>query len=288
MVTTPAPVDALLAAAGDDATNRWEYPGRTCVWALTADADSDALTTAWEFPGPIYGSGTFYAAVNVPANFHADAPNGIALGAFMNTTEQLNAYNAWVSELANLAGVPPAIVWEAWDDPCPPGTGDVQNPCPSDVSRGGVENIVAQTGDGFSVPPRTGYAPIAVGPEGVSEGGDCAGVFFISSLTPVPSDPGADEDVRVTARVSPLVEGCVLDMSIIGTDNYSNQAFIATNKSGESTLFIPGGAEGVVDDVTARFCSPLPEGSEAPEGAGCQTPSGLNGQWIEMQVTYTF
>ncbi len=287
VVTTPAPVDVLLPEAGADATNRWAYPGRTCVWALVADADADVLTTTWELPVPLYGAGTFYAAVAVPAGFDPAVPDGIALGAMLGTYPQMEAYNAWVSALSNLAGVVPAVVWEAWDDPCPPGSGEVANPCPSGVSRGGVENMVAQATDGFSVPPRTGYAPVAVLPEAV-DAGECANVFFISSLTPVPSDPGADQDVRVTARVSPLTEGCLMDMSIAGTDNYQNQVFIPTNKSGEAELFIPGGAEGIVDVVRARFCSPLPPDTPAPEGAACQTPTGNPGQWIEMEVTYTF
>lgn len=289
VVTTPAPVDAMLPAAGADVTNRWAYPGRTCVWALTADADGDVLATNWEFPGPIYGSGTFYAAVTVPAGFDADAPQGITLGELIQTTERLNAYNRWVSALFALAGAPPAIVWEAWDDPCPPGSGDVANPCPSNISAGGVENIVAQTTDSYSLPPRTGYAPIAVLPEGeAGAAGDCDGVFFIASLTPNPSDPGPGQDVEVTARVSPLIEGCVLAMSIAGTDNYANWANIATNKSGEAAFFIPGGADGVVDVVTAAFCSPMGDPDLLGEESECTTASGKPGKWVQMEVTYSF
>lgn len=108
------------------------------------------------------------------------------LGTLLRTNEQLEAYNSWVSALANLAGVPAAVVWEAWDDPC---VGQDTNACPSAVSRGGVETVVAQTGDGFSLPPRTGYTSIAVIPEGMAEGGECGAVFFISSLTPQPAKP---------------------------------------------------------------------------------------------------
>ncbi|MBK8051290.1 MAG: PPC domain-containing protein [Anaerolineales bacterium] len=289
VVTQPAPVDVLNTggAAAGDTTNRWQFPGRTCVWALVADPDADPLTVTWEFPGPIYGSGTFYAAVTVPAGFHSSAQNGITTGALMKTNEALAAYSAWVSALYNLTGAPPAVVWEAWDDPCPPGTGAVANPCPSGVSRGGVENIVANVTDGFSLPAQTGYAPIAVGPEAV-EAGTCDGVFFISSLTPSPSDPGAGEGVRVTARVSPITEGCLMNMSIVGTDSYRQQNNIATNKSGEAEMFIPGGAEGVVDVVTARFCSPVGETESVPTAEACTTASNRPGRWVVMEVNYTF
>lgn len=285
-ISAPAPVDALMPAAGADATNRWEFPGRTCVWALVADADGDAQSVAWEFPGPIFGSGTFFAATEVPAGFDPALPDGITLGGFIRTAEQLAAYNAWVSALYNLAGVPPAIVWEGWDDPCPPGSGDVDNPCPTALSRGGVENIVANTNDGFAQPAETGYAPVAVGPEAF--GAECNGVFFISSLTPVPSDPGPGQGVEVTARLSPLAEACVVNMSIVGTDGYSNAQAIPTNKSGESTLFIPGGAENVVDVVTASVCLPVLAGTNVAAGTACTTPGGAPGTLISMEVTYTF
>ena len=289
VVPSPAPVDALLPTVGADSTHRWAFPGRTCVWALTADADSDVLTTTWEFPGPIYGSGTFYAAVTLPAGFAAELPEGLTLGSLIRTSEQLEAYNRWVSTLYTIAGVPPAIVWEAWDDPCPPGSGEVETPCPSALSAGGVENIVAQTTDGFSQPPRTGYTPIAVLPEGMaSAAGECDGVFWIASLTPNPSDPGPAQNVEVTARLSPLVEGCVLQMTIVGTDGYANQANIATNRSGEAAFFIPGGADGIVDVVTAAFCSPMGDPELLGTPAECTTPSGKAGKWVQMEVEYTF
>ena len=116
----------------------------------------------------------------------------------------------------------------------------------------------------------------------------CDGVFFIGSLTPNPSDPGAGEDVEVTARVSPLIEGCVLAMSIAGTDNYANQADIATNKSGEAAFFIPGGADGVMDVVTAAFCSPIGDPDAQGVTSECTTASGKPGKWVQMEVTYSF
>jgi hypothetical protein len=285
-LSAPAPVDALRPPAADDMTNRWQFPGRTCVWALVADADGDAQSVAFEFPGPIFGSGTFFAATEVPAGFDVDLPDGIALGGLIRTSEQLNAYNAWGAALYNVAGVPPAIVWEGWDDPCAPGTGDVGNPCATAISRGGVENIVAQTSDGFELPPQVGSTPIAVGPEAF--GLECDGVLFISSLTPAPSDPGAGEGVQVTARLSPLAEACMVELSVVGTDGFNNMQGIPSNKSGEASLFIPGGAEGVVDVVTAQVCVPVLAGTNVAADATCTTAGGEAGTLIRMEVTYAF
>lgn len=262
LIGGPAPVDTMLPPAGADATNRWPFPGRTCVWAALADADLDPVQARWEFPSPYFGDGTFYAAIAVPAGFHPDAPEGIALGTLLTTNQQLNAYNALVTALYNTFGISPMVLWEAWDDPCLPGP---QNPCDSPLSRGGVTNVVGHVTDGYSA-EALGYAPIGVGPEGFQAG--CDNVFFISSLTPNPSDPGPDQDVLVTARLSPVTEACTVSFSIVGTDGFARTADIATNKDGEATFSIPGGAEGVVDVVTA----------EVDTGAGT----------LEMEVTYTF
>jgi hypothetical protein len=259
------------------------------VWAVVADADSDPLAIGFEFPGPIFGSGTFYAAVAVPPGFAAGLADGIAQGGLIRTNEQLAAYNAWISALYNTAGVVPAIVWEAWDDPCPPGSGDVDNPCPSSIALGGVENIVARVSDGFSSPPVIDYAPIGVGPDAVGDGGECWPVFFISSLTPVPSDPLPLQGVRVTARLSPITEGCLVTLAVVGTDGYNDTQPIMTNKSGEASLQIPGGADSVVDLVTAEVCVQLsPNATEPPGAEQCTTATGKPGRMLRMEVSYSF
>lgn len=266
VITMPAPIDQKLPDApvvggASDSTHRWPYPGRTCVWALIADGDLDAQTFAWEWPGPLYGAGNYYAAVEVPVGFDARVPAGIPIGAFIGTGEQLAVYNAFVSSLWNTLGVIPAIVWESWDDPCP----DLEtNPCPSGISRGGVENMVANTTDGFARPNETGWHPISVGPEAVQPG--CEDVMFISSMTPSPSDPGPLQPVRVTVTVTPMTQECPIEFSVSGTDGYSASPTVATNKDGEASMTIPGGGEGIVDVVTARIPS----------------------RELEVQVTYTF
>ena len=247
------------------------------------------MTIRFEFPGPIFGSGTFFALAEVPAGFHPGAPQGIPLGSFIRTYPQLEAYNAWISELYNTAGVVPAIVWEAWDDPCALGSGNVQNPCPSSLSRGGVENIVARVTDGFSLPPAIDFAPIGVGPEAFG-GGECAPVFFIASLTPIPSNPGPGQSVRVIARLSPVTQDCIVELSVQGTDGYNDRQLIPTNKNGEATLFIPGGAEDVQDVVTARVCVLVnPNATPPSPDQQCMTVAGgLPGRLIEMIVQYVF
>ena len=286
VVNAPSPVDALEPFAPPDVTNRWVNPGRTCVWALVYEPDNDPVTVEWEMPEPLYGEGTFYAAVDVPAGFHADAPQGIQVGTLLSTYAQLDAYNAWVAALFNVAGVVPAVVWEAWDDPCLTGDG-VQSPCESALSRGGLTNIVAQTSDGFSTPSQVGYASILVGPEAYES--DCSHVMFFAELRPNPSDPGPGQDVWVHATLAPMTEACPVNFTIVGTDSYANAATIWTNKDGEARFFVPGGAESVVDVVTANICIPLTSLETPPAQAEqCTTQDGKPGKLLGIEVTYTF
>jgi len=262
LVSPPAPVDTRLPAVGLDTTNRWPFPGRTCVWAAPSDADGDLLNVRWEFPSVYYGEGTFYNVITVPVGFHPDAPEGIPAQTLLTTYKQLNAYNALLSSLYNLYGMVPAVLWESWDDPCPVST---ENPCNTALSGGGVTNVIADATDSFS-PEVTGYAAIGVGPEAFQPG--CDSVFFISSLTPVPAFPAEGQDVIATARLSPVTEACPVDMSIVGTDGFNRRLIIPSNKDGESSLLIPGAKAGVWDVVTAIVNTP-------------------NGQ-LRMDVSYMF
>jgi hypothetical protein len=294
-VTAPAPVDVLLPPApissndpnapAEDITNVWAFPGRTCVWALVADADMDALEFKWEFPGPIFGSGTYYAATNMPAGFTPDAPAGMPLGTFLRTAEQLRAYNAWVSFLYNSLGVIPAVVWEAWDDPCPDG----ENPCPSALSRGGVENLVANVSDTFVKPPIYDYTPIDVGPDAV-EPNECGTVLFFSELRPNPPDPEAFQGVEVHARLSSLTQDCPVRFIVNGTDGYAVDTYIPTNKDGEATIVIPGAQEGIVDTIIAEVCrGPLSDlATPPPPEEQCETQAGEPGWLLRIEVQYIF
>jgi len=152
-----------------------------------------------------------------------------------------------------------------------------------------VENIVARVTDGFSLPPAIDFAPIGVGPEAFG-GGECAPVFFIASLTPIPSNPGPGQSVRAIARLSPVTQDCIVELSVQGTDGYNDRQLIPTNKNGEAALFIPGGAEDVQDVVTARVCVLVnPNATPPSPDQQCMTVAGgLPGRLIEMIVQYVF
>ncbi len=77
----------------------------------------------------------------------------------------------------------------------------------------------------------------------------CTEVQFVSG-TPSPIDPGPGEGVTVTATLVPPVADCSISFSIVGTDGYSNSATNNSNAGGQATFYIPGGAAGVVDNVT--------------------------------------
>lgn len=78
---------------------------------------------------------------------------------------------------------------------------------------------------------------------------NCDGVAGVSA-TPVPADPGPNEDVTVYATTVPPVPGCTVNFSIVGTDNYSKSESPTTDATGTASFNIPGGAEGVHDTVT--------------------------------------
>ncbi|MBT3173316.1 MAG: hypothetical protein HN336_00580 [Lentimicrobiaceae bacterium] len=77
----------------------------------------------------------------------------------------------------------------------------------------------------------------------------CTEVQFVSG-SPSPSDPGPGEGVTVTATLVPPVADCSISFSIVGTDGYSNSATNNSDVGGQATFYIPGGDEGVVDNVT--------------------------------------
>lgn len=67
---------------------------------------------------------------------------------------------------------------------------------------------------------------------------------------PSPLDPGPYVGVTVTATLIPIAVGCNISFSIVGTDGYSNSANYSSNEVGQASFYIPGGDEGVVDNVT--------------------------------------
>lgn len=77
----------------------------------------------------------------------------------------------------------------------------------------------------------------------------CSDVEFVTG-SPSPQDPAPGQGVTVTATLIPVVQGCNISFSIVGTDGYSNSATKTSDSNGQATFYIPGGAEGVFDMVT--------------------------------------
>jgi hypothetical protein len=152
-----------------------------------------------------------------------------------------------------------------------------------------VENIVATVTDSFVQPAILEYAPVEVGPDAV-EPNECGTVLFFSELRPDPADPLPSQGVLVHARLSSLTQDCPVHFLVNGTDGYAVDTIIPTNKDGEATIFIPGGAEGVVDTVIAEVCrGPLPDlANDPPAAEQCMTGSGERGWLLRIEVQYTF
>jgi hypothetical protein len=78
---------------------------------------------------------------------------------------------------------------------------------------------------------------------------NCEDVLYVTA-TPSPIDPGPGEGVTVTATIFPIIAGCQISFSIVGTDGYTKSETNETNSNGQASFYIPGGAEGVHDIVT--------------------------------------
>jgi hypothetical protein len=85
---------------------------------------------------------------------------------------------------------------------------------------------------------------------------NCAEVLYVTGH-PTPQDPGPGEGVTVTATIFPVVEGCSVSFSIVGTDGYTNSGTYSTDASGQASFYIPGGAQGVFDIVTITSANGL-------------------------------
>lgn len=262
-----------------------QYPGgMTCVFAVVADANGDALCGGFVLPVPLYGRGTVYTAIGIPpgapfpvldaecrptgVTVGALLPGGLAVGSMIDTQAKMDAYNATLFAAANagllpsqfaadgslLPATPPfgpgqalPILFEAPDDPDPAlTTHDCRHraDCATSLPRGGTVQVEARVTDGFSAERRE-FGLVAF-PDVQS--------VFPSGLTltvePIPPDPGPFQGVDARACVIPARAGVTINFSIVGTDGFTKAQSIPTNASGCADFFIPGGAEGVVDTVT--------------------------------------
>lgn len=50
----------------------------------------------------------------------------------------------------------------------------------------------------------------------------------------------------------PVISGCNISFSIVGTDGYSDSKIVATDSNGQATFRIPGASSGVFDKVTIK------------------------------------
>lgn len=81
-----------------------QYPaGMTCVFAVVADVDAEALNFQHILPEPMFGRGNIYTAIPIPG--------GVPAGTLIDNYETLNIYNSMVSTYANsgLLSVQPHI-----------------------------------------------------------------------------------------------------------------------------------------------------------------------------------
>ena len=84
----------LLPTIDSNHLNPDQYPdGMTCVYAIVADADQDALNAGFVLPSPMFGEGNFYTAIPIPG--------GIAAGTLIDTDTTMTAYNNLLVGYAN-------------------------------------------------------------------------------------------------------------------------------------------------------------------------------------------
>jgi hypothetical protein len=72
---------------------------------------------------------------------------------------------------------------------------------------------------------------------------------FVTAV-PDPPDPAPLQSVTVNATIMPMVTGCNVTFSIVGTDGYTNSGTYPTHANGNASFYIPGGNAGVIDVVT--------------------------------------
>ncbi len=85
----------------------------------------------------------------------------------------------------------------------------------------------------------------------LASGNDCNEITFVSGYA-TPQNPAPGQNVSVTGSVMPVVEGCEIHFSIIGTDGYTSSGTYSTNAQGQAYFGIPGAAPGVIDKVTIQ------------------------------------
>ncbi len=78
---------------------------------------------------------------------------------------------------------------------------------------------------------------------------DCNLITFVSGNA-IPPNPAPYQSVTVVGSVMPVVQGCDIHFSIVGTDGYTNSGTYQTDSNGQASFGIPGAYPGVIDKVT--------------------------------------
>ncbi|NQE53322.1 hypothetical protein C5S29_06990 [ANME-1 cluster archaeon GoMg3.2] len=99
-----------------------QYPGgMTCVYAIVADADGDAIDAEFVLSTPLFGRGNMYTAIPIPNRTNPitseirlsdgktlaeSFPDGYRIGAMLYNYKVMEAYNAVLTEYANRGWLP--------------------------------------------------------------------------------------------------------------------------------------------------------------------------------------
>lgn len=78
---------------------------------------------------------------------------------------------------------------------------------------------------------------------------------YVIKISVNPADPAPFQTVSVTVTVLNSLEGTSVSYSVVGTDSYTQNGTLSTDKNGQVFFSIPGGAEGVVDVITVTVGS---------------------------------
>lgn len=85
------------------------------------------------------------------------------------------------------------------------------------------------------------------------------GAAAFSTVYTDPTAPVALEGYVIVAVLSQTGSGSIpVRLSMVGTDGYTNSEDYQVDPGGSCQLYIPGGAQGVRDDITARIITGLP------------------------------
>ncbi|MBW6479376.1 MAG: hypothetical protein K0B37_08115 [Bacteroidales bacterium] len=82
---------------------------------------------------------------------------------------------------------------------------------------------------------------------------DIAGVLDVISFITIPFDPNPGQGYVAEAEViCPSPTGTSVEISIVGSDGYTNSSTVSLTKPGVVSLNVPGGAENVKDVITVK------------------------------------